>query len=322
MLTIWPCRQIIEHRLNCNTDENAYLLCVASSLISRCHWSTCSTYNHLKLLTLSTPRPRTPAVSGRFYPGDPIELASQVRTLMPPSTTPQTACGVVAPHAGYVYSGKVAAEVFGAIAVPTRVVILCPNHTGVGPAISVYSDGAFAIPGATISVDTTLTTAIMKRCRNAVADRSAHAREHAIEVELPFLLARQPSLTITPIVLGALSATDAIAFGHALSDVQRELDQDMLVVASSDMSHYLPEAETRRADKQALAPLLALDPSGLYQTVTANRISMCGYVPTTVMLSYAQQQKAAAAELVAYTTSGAAFGDYQRVVGYAGVVVT
>ncbi len=229
----------------------------------------------------------------------------------------------MAPHAGYVYSGGIAGAVFAAIDVPPRVILLCPNHTGMGQRISVVADGAFRIPGADIPIDAPLAAAILREVPGAAADRDAHLHEHAIEVELPFLLARQPALTIVPIVLAGLSAREAIALGEGLARAvaAAAAPGEVLLVASSDMSHYLPDAVARKVDHQALEPLLAYDAPALYRTVVDNDISMCGYIPATAMLAYAHATGAPAPELVGYATSGDAFGDRSRVVGYAGVVI-
>lgn len=273
---------------------------------------------------------RSPAVAGRFYPDSVPELTEQVTGFLHAgkARAPRRACAVMAPHAGYVYSGGVAGKVFAAIEVPRRVVLLGPNHTGRGPRISVMASGAWEVPGARVSIDEELAAAILAEFPLARADHEAHQFEHSLEVEVPFLVARQPALRIVPVVLGVLSANDAIGFGEALHravtrvrEAHRNLGEDVLVVASSDMSHYLPDETARRVDQTALAPLLAFDPEGLYRTVVDHDISMCGFIPATAMLAYARQAGAARPELVAYATSGDAFGDKSRVVGYAGVVL-
>jgi MEMO1 family protein len=268
-------------------------------------------------------------VAGRFYPASPAELDRQVRAYLAAGTLDAPAvraCAAMAPHAGYVYSGGVAGKVFAHIHVPERVVLLCPNHTGLGERIAVVDHGAFRIPGADIAIDAELAAAILDEMPGASADRAAHLREHAIEVELPFLLARQPGLRIVPIALSGLRESEAVALGSAILRAIRRVGAapgaGVLVVASSDMSHYLPESEARRVDRMALEPLLDLDPSGLYRTVVASEISMCGFIPATAMLSYARELGAGLPRLVGYATSGEAFGDTSQVVGYAGVVVT
>jgi AmmeMemoRadiSam system protein B len=139
-------------------------------------------------------------------------------------------------------------------------------------------------------------------------------------VEVPFLHALRPDLTILPIILGGLDGDETVAVGRGLA---RALDGlDVLVVASSDMSHYLPDDVARQQDKVALTPLLALDPEGLYRTVHEGDISMCGILPATAMLAFARERGAARAELAAYATSGDVTGDRSAVVGYAGVLVS
>jgi len=266
---------------------------------------------------------RQPAVAGRFYPADASRLAAEVSGFLADAHAERSrrAVAVMVPHAGYVYSGGVAGRVFAGVEVPNTVVVLCPNHTGRGARIAVAPHGAWRLPGGNIPIDSELAAEILARVPDARADAEAHRFEHAIEVELPFLLARQPALKVVPIVLGHLSAAEAISLGEQLDQAVRAVGRPVLVVASSDMSHYLPDSETRAVDRVALEPLLALDPAALYRTVADNDISMCGFIPATAMLAYARAVGAGAPELVGYATSGDAFGDRERVVGYAGVVL-
>ena len=264
---------------------------------------------------------RPAAVAGRFYPNEANELERQVREFMP-ETAKQSAVGIMVPHAGYVYSGEIAGQVFAGVEVPDTAIILCPNHTGRGSSrIAVLDTGVFRIPGAEIPIDEELAAAIVRTVPGAAVDPEAHREEHAIEVELPFLVARNPRIRIVPIVLSGLSEADAIELGTALHQLSVAHDREVLVVASSDMSHYLPDEVCRRIDEVALAPLLRFDPEGLYRTVRDQQISMCGYIPATAMLSFARAAGAKVPELKGYATSGDAFGDRARVVGYAGVVV-
>lgn len=264
---------------------------------------------------------RPPAVAGRFYPGEPAELRRQVAQLLG-TPAPAPAVGAVVPHAGYVYSGKVAGATFRRLRIPERVVVLGPNHTGRGAPISVYATGAFRIPGADVAIDEPLAAAILAGVPGAQADRRAHEREHALEVELPFLVALRPDVRIVPIVLGGLGGLDGhrvAAVGRALAEVIR--DKDVLVIASSDMSHYIPHDEAARRDRLAIDQVLALDALGLYDTCERGGISMCGVLPATALLACTSALGATGAELVQYATSGEAFGDYASVVGYAGVLV-
>jgi AmmeMemoRadiSam system protein B len=183
----------------------------------------------------------------------------------------------------------------------------------------VAARGVFELPGAEVRINEPLARAILDGVPGAEEDTRAHDHEHAIEVELPFLHARRSDVTIVPIVLGGLDAAECTAVGHALA---KTLAPGVLVVASSDMNHYLDDAETRRRDRLALDRVLALDTAGLYQTCEREDISMCGVLPATAMLAFAAARGARKAELVGYGTSAEAFGDHDRCVGYAGVIVS
>ncbi len=269
---------------------------------------------------------RPPAVAGRFYPDDAAELAREVEAHLAAGRgaggEPARALALVAPHAGYMYSGGVAGQVFARVAVPERVVVMGPNHTGRGERVSVMPAGAYRVPGGSAPIDAELAAAILDEVPGARADVDAHRMEHSVEVEVPFLRARQPAVTFVPMVLAGLSEKESIAVGEGLARAIARVGGDVLVVASSDMSHYLPDAEARRVDKIALDALLTGDAATLHRAVRERDISMCGVVPTTAMLAYARAAGAASKpELVAYATSGDASGDRSRVVGYAGVVI-
>jgi AmmeMemoRadiSam system protein B len=259
---------------------------------------------------------RQPAVAGRFYPGDAETLRAEVTRLLGPDPRGDRTLGAVVPHAGYVYSGKVAGATFRRLAIPRSVVVLCPNHTGRGPRVSVWAEGSWKIPGAELPVDEELAARVLAEVPGAQRDVRAHEREHAIEVELPFLVALRPDVRIVPIVLGGLDGAEAAAVGEALAGCV----VDAMVLASSDMSHYIPHDEAKARDRLAIDRLLALDPLGLHATCEAHDITMCGVLPATALLAYARVRGGARPELVQYATSGEAFGDYSSVVGYAGVL--
>jgi len=267
---------------------------------------------------------RAPAVAGRFYPAGADQIAAELARMMPPADRARTAAAVMCPHAGWVYSGAVAGHVLSLVRVPRRVVVLCPNHTGRGARVAIDVSGAWRTPVGDVPIDEELAAALVAEChglRDARADRAAHAHEHAIEVLVPMLRARQPDLRLVPVVVGPLAAGECTALGEALARAVAQMGEDVLVVASSDMSHYLPDAETRRRDRLALDALLAGDEARLLATCREHDVSMCGVRPAAAMLAYARARGAAAPELVDYATSGDAFGDRSSVVGYAGVVV-
>jgi AmmeMemoRadiSam system protein B len=261
---------------------------------------------------------RPPAVDGKFYPGDADELRREVQTLLG-QTGDEKLIGVVAPHAGYVYSGKVAGKVFARVHVPDCVVVMGPNHTGRGTAVSLRTGGDWELPVGRMAIDGARCEQLLSTCDLVREDARAHEWEHSVEVELPFLLARNPNAKLVPLVLARLDFDQCQTLGRALANV---LPKDALVVASSDLNHYLTDDETRARDQLAIKPMLALSGQRLHTTVEAEDLSMCGYIPATVMLEYAQARGAQQAELVGYATSAEAFGDKSRCVGYAGIAVS
>jgi len=270
---------------------------------------------------------RQPAVSGRFYPSHPTELARQIDSYLAHDSEagPGPAIGCVVPHAGIMYSGHVAGAVYARIELPRRLIILCPNHFGVGQRLAILSEGAWRTPLGDASVDEELAEQIKRACPLLREDAEAHRGEHSLEVQLPFLQRRTADFRFVPIALGT-DRFDALAeLGRAIAAVVQAstTKQDsILIVASSDMNHYESDAATRVKDRKAIDRILTLDARGLYDTVRHERISMCGYGPTTTMLTAALALGASRAELVRYATSGDVSGDYERVVGYAGIVVS
>jgi len=260
-----------------------------------------------------------PAVSGQFYPGTAaglsrvlLELTREVKERLP-------VIGVVVPHAGYVYSGAVAGEVFSSIRVPGRAVLFCPNHTGVGEDAAIMSHGAWRMPWGDVPVDEELAARLESACPLLREDTSAHSREHAIEVQLPFLHRFRPDVRIVPVALGHLDLEECRELGESVADAIAGDPERPLLVASSDMSHYLPDAVVRKKDRLAIDRMLAIDPEGLYATVRTERISMCGVLPATVVLFAARRLGATSARLIRYATSGDVSRDFDQVVGYAGL---
>ncbi len=268
---------------------------------------------------------RHPAVAGRFYPGDPDDLRAEARGyLSQVNSTDQAAVraiGCIAPHAGYMYSGHVAGAVFARVEVPRLCIVMCPNHTGIGRALAVMSDGAWETPLGDVPIDHELAQALKQRFPLLQEDSTAHRAEHAAEVELPFLLLRQPEIRFVPIALGTGQFEVLEQLGKALADVIAAQNEPVLIVASSDMNHYESDTVTRAKDHRAIERILTLDPRGLFDVVTQQDISMCGFGPAVAMLTAARQLGAKSGELVKYATSGDVSGDREMVVGYAGVVV-
>ncbi len=269
---------------------------------------------------------REPAVAGRFYPSDPRALAREVEGFLAagpggaaPGTAPRAALGILAPHAGYVFSGAVAGATWGSGEVPDRVILLCPNHTGAGERVAIWPAGDWVTPLGRVAVDDGTTREIVE-AGLATPDRAAHRFEHALEVQLPFLQARRPGASIAALCLGHLPFARCRELGEGLARIAAR--HRALVVASSDMSHYVPAPVAREKDRMALDRLLALDARGLHDVVSQEGISMCGFVPATVMIVASVARGARRAEIVRYATSGDVTGDDASVVGYAGAVLS
>jgi len=275
---------------------------------------------------MATSTLRHPAVAGRFYPRDPDDLRAEAQGYLSQSPyltqPPVRAMGCIAPHAGYMYSGHVAGAVFARVEVPRRCIVLCPNHTGVGHGLAVVSEGAWETPLGRVGIDSELGTALKQNCPTLHEDPTAHRAEHAVEVELPFLQLRQPDLAFVPIAVGTSQFELLEQLGEALAAVLSQRTDTVLVVASSDMNHYESDAITRVKDHRAIERILTVDPRGLYDVVTQQSISMCGFGPAVALLTAARRLSATKAELVKYATSGDVSGDRDMVVGYAGVVVS
>jgi hypothetical protein len=274
---------------------------------------------------MSTTILRHPAVAGRFYPGDPDDLRTEAQGYLSQSTSSavatKKAIGCIAPHAGYMYSGHVAGAVFSQIEIPQLCVVLCPNHTGMGRALAMMSEGSWETPLGEVPIDAEFSIALQQRFPVLHNDPVAHRAEHAAEVELPFLQLKQPSLRIVPIALGTGHFEVLEQLGMALADVIARRGDPVLIVASSDMNHYESDLVTRAKDHRAIERILTMDARGLFDVVTQQNVSMCGFGPAVVMLTAARQLGAKSAELVKYATSGDVSGDREMVVGYAGVVV-
>lgn len=276
-----------------------------------------------------TPHPepmvRAPAVAGLFYPASARALADEVAGYLDRAAQPEPMIAAVSPHAGLIYSGRVSGSVYSRIALPGAVILLGPNHTGLGPVVSVYAEGAWQMPGATVSVDRDLAEAFLERCPYAKADTSAHQHEHCLEVQLPFLQQKRHDVRIVPIVLWARDPALCQAIGECLAVIVARYagaaGEAPLLIASTDMNHYEPDAVTRVKDRYAIAAIERLDPDGLDAAVTEHDISMCGIAPTLAVLHAARALGATGATLVGYATSGDRGGDYTRVVGYAGFVI-
>jgi AmmeMemoRadiSam system protein B len=227
----------------------------------------------------------------------------------------------VAPHAGYIYSGRVAGEVYGAVEPAEVYVILGPNHTGLGAGAAIITQGAWATPLGEMSIETGLAQIILKASEVLEEDDLAHLKEHAIEVQLPFLQVQDPVPSFVPICLMSHEYAACLDVGHAVAEAVAAYPKRVTVVASTDLNHYESQEVAERKDRLAIEQMLALDGPGLHRTVRQHRISMCGFHPTTAVLLAAKVLGATSARLVRHMTSGDVTRDYTRVVGYAGLII-
>jgi AmmeMemoRadiSam system protein B len=284
---------------------------------------------------MAVKRTRQAAVAGYFYPKESEELREELgrltrRRSAADRSSCETACGgiptrqrgAIVPHAGFQYSGRVAGETFSQLEIPKRCVILGPNHSGWGAAWSLMAEGAYATPLGEVPIDEPLARALLETCPLLAADHVAHKAEHAIEVELPFLQWLGPKqLSIVPLVIGSDSAEEYHRVAAALARLISQSGEPVLLLASSDFTHYEPEAVAVEKDSQVIGAIQALDTSEFLRLVRGLPVRMCGYGPVACVLSAARQLGATGATLVRYATSAEAGGDPHSVVGYAGIIV-
>ncbi len=264
---------------------------------------------------------RNPVVAGQFYTDDPSVLRFELSRLIERVPSPVEAKAVVSPHAGYMYSGHVAGAGYGRVVIPDVVVVLGPNHTGLGQRAAVWPYGAFLTPLGEVPVEAELADELLNEVPFLREDKLAHLYEHSLEVQLPFLQYLNPSVSIVPVCLSRLDAEEVLSLGRGMAKVIENYPKDVLVVASTDFSHYVPDEVARRKDRLAIERILDLDPAGLIRVVIEEDISMCGVIPTAVTVEASRELGARGAELVKYATSGEVSGDYESVVGYASVVI-
>ncbi|MBD3387964.1 MAG: AmmeMemoRadiSam system protein B [Candidatus Altiarchaeales archaeon] len=269
---------------------------------------------------------RRPAVAGQFYSGSVSGLKEQVESCLDLNAERFDALGVVSPHAGLMYSGPVAGAVYSRINMPDTFVILGPNHHGLGADFGIMTEGIWNMPFGDVRVDSMLAREIFKNCGSLEEDPFGQEREHSLEVQVPFMQYFSDSFQIVPIALRHYSPDEGFLgvcedIGNAIASVVSKVDSRVVIVASTDFTHYQPQEVAEENDHAALDAILSLDAGALFKEVSSRGISMCGYAPVAVMLTACKGLGASRAELVKYLTSGDTTGDYSAVVGYGGVVV-
>ncbi len=280
----------------------------------------------------SLPTIRRPNVAGQFYEADAEALRAQIKNCflhefgpkkLPKvnfQSHPRNIVGLICPHAGYMYSGPVAASAFYELALdgkPDTIVLLGPNHTGYGSALSLMSEGVWKTPLGDIEVDSKIASNILHETSIIDVDELAHRYEHSLEVQLPFLqFLFGNTFKILPICFLMQDYDSAVEVGRALEEA---LDAtNTVVIASSDMTHYEPAKNAAAKDQAALKAVLDMDAKCFYETVESQNITACGYAPITALITYANGI-CAKAKLLNYHNSGDITGDHSSVVGYAAV---
>jgi AmmeMemoRadiSam system protein B len=278
---------------------------------------------------------RRPYVAGQFYAGSKQSLRAQIEECfkheLGPGALPkvseknlQRIIGLVSPHAGYMYSGPVAAHGYHRLAQdgkPDVVVLFGPNHTGSGSALAVMREGIWRTPLGDVEIDTATVDSILHASSIIDVDDSAHSFEHSIEVQLPFLQFLYGStFKFVPICFLMQDLQSSREVGSAVAKALA--GKNAVVIASTDMTHYEPQRMAEKKDNAAIEAMLKLDEEGLYSTIEAQRMSMCGYGPVIAAITAAKALGAKKAELLCYKTSGDIVGDYSAVVGYASLMFT
>jgi MEMO1 family protein len=266
---------------------------------------------------------RDPIVAGQFYPGSRHQWEPMVRRYLSGGEQAHShTILAMAPHAGYIYSGSVAGQTLGRARLAPTVVMLGPNHTGRGAPLALWPEGSWKVPGAELLVEEELAERLLLEEPSVSRDIEAHRREHSLEVLVPFLWTLDPDVRIVPLCVAEDRIEVLRKAGEGLARVIKGWPGPVSILVSSDMSHYVSHDQAKARDSMALDAVLQLNPSGLYETVRSQGISMCGVLPMAMGLFAARILGGTKAELVSYATSGEVSGDYEQVVGYAGVIVS
>jgi len=264
---------------------------------------------------------RKPSQAGRFYPGDAPTLRKEVEKYLNKTVKKQKVLGAVVPHAGYIYSGRTAGEVYSRIEIPKNVIIIGPNHTGLGHPVSIMTKGSWEMPGGIVEINEALADGILEESKVSVSDEDAHRFEHSIEVQIPFLQYFEKAFRFVPIVMSDYRIATCEVLGKALVKAISRVKGEAIILASSDMSHYEALKVAQQKDKIAIEKILQMDPEGLLEVVSIHGISMCGSGPVATMLFACKDLGAEKSEMVIYNTSADASGDTSAVVGYVGIIV-
>ena len=268
---------------------------------------------------------RATAVAGYFYPLEAEALATMVSDCMLRAkkyAKETSAFGGICPHAGYQYSGTAAAVTYLSIKEMEKahtVVVIGPNHSGSGSLVSLSLD-EWETPLGVSDNDTVLGKLIQSHAKYLDFDENAHMMEHSVEVQIPFIQTLNPKAKVVPICMMDQSLGASADLGKALFNAISEYDKGVVVIASSDFSHYVPPETAKKNDMAAVSFITGLDPEGFQHRAIEHDWSICGHGPIAAVLEYVKRMKCGKGEMLYYTNSGESGGETDRVVGYASVV--
>lgn len=275
---------------------------------------------------------RKPAVAGLFYESDPNSLRERIEWCfkhdLGPGSLPELGDrhqikGVVAPHAGYVYSGPVAAHSYYKIVengFPETFIILCPNHTGMGSGVSIMAEGEWITPLGSVEIDNEFSRRLVLNSGIIDSDNVAHSQEHSCEVHIPFLQYFKKDFKIVPISMWMQDMETAHEIANSIAEISNELERDVVIIASSDFTHYQPQEVASANDHQVLESISQMDEEQMYARINNLNVSMCGYGPVATAITASKIMGAVKGEILKYATSGDLTGDYSSVVGYGSAV--
>lgn len=275
---------------------------------------------------------RKPAVAGIFYEDDSESLKKRIEWcfkhslgpgLIPEEGNNREIKGVLAPHAGFIYSGPVAAHSYSEIVkdgFPETFIILCPNHTGIGYGVSVAKEGVWSTPLGDVEIDTEFASELLKDSRILDSDLTAHSQEHSCEVHIPFLQYFQKEFKIVPISIWMQDLETSHEIARAIIDAIIKLERDVVIIASTDFTHYESQEVASRNDHYVLESIEQMDEKQMMDRISKLNVTMCGYGPVATTILVSKMLNASHGKLLKYATSGDITGDFSSVVGYASAV--
>ncbi len=262
---------------------------------------------------------REAVVKGYFYPSSRDKIIKMFGEWNSPAENRYNSLMAIVPHAGYIYSGEIAFKTLTQMVLKKRIILMGPNHTGFGQRVSIYPEGSWETPFGDIEIDGDLVGELVGA--GFKTDTLAHMKEHSLEVILPMIKYLKNDCKIVPITISYLRYDECEVVAEKMYEVIKHYADDITILVSSDFNHFEDENTTHKKDELAIKAILELNPKGLYDVVKDKDISMCGVIPATIGLLLVKKMGAREAKLFMHRTSGAVSGDYDRVVGYAGILI-